>query len=298
MNVSTKMTADIDIISDKINILNEAAESTSSAMNEVNAGATDTANAVQKQLEMTENIQKRVYDVKKCSSQIIDNVDNTMKAIRHGNETMLSLVEKVNISVQSGELATQQLNKLSEDMIKMHSVVDIITNITSQTSLLALNASIEAARAGEAGKGFAVVATEISKMADETQSATENITEMISNVSEALKNVVNVTNQIVTDISSQKQATSDTDASFKIIESNTYDISSNSDKLASFVEELSKANDKIVDSVATISAISEEVAAHASDTFETSENNAKTVREFVDMVDDLKELTEQLHISE
>lgn len=298
MNVSIKMTEDIDVISDKINILNDAVESTSSAMNEVNAGATDTANAVQKQLEMTENIQKRVHDVKKCSSQIIDSVDNTMKAIHHGNETMLSLVEKVNISVQSGELVTQQLNKLNEDMVKMHSVVDIITNITSQTSLLALNASIEAARAGEAGKGFAVVATEISKMADETQSATENITAMISDVAEALKSVVNVTNQIVTDISSQKQATSDTDASFKIIENNTYDISSNSNKLASFVEELSKANDKIVDSVATISAISEEVAAHANDTFEISENNAKTVKEFVDMVDDLKELTEQLHISE
>ena len=135
-------------------------------------------------------------------------------------------------------------------------------------------------------------------MADETQNATENITAMINDVSQALNDVVRVTGQIITDISSQKQATNDTDASFKIIEKNTQDISVNSSKLASFVGELSKANDEIVDSVATISAISEEVAAHANDTFAVSENNAETVKEFVDMVDDLKMLTKQLHTSE
>jgi len=293
--VTTKMLEDIDIVSGKISVLKESVESTSCAMNEVNAGATDTANAVQTQLEMTENIQKRISDVKTSSSKIVDCVENTMKAINTGNENIVSLVDKVNGSVKSGELVTEQLGKLDEDMVKMNSVVDIITNITSQTSLLALNASIEAARAGDAGKGFAVVATEISKMADETQSATVKITEMISDVSEALKSVVEVTNQIITDISGQKQATNDTDNSFKTIESNAHDISANSTNLATFVEELTKANSEIVDSVATISAISEEVAAHASDTFAISENNAETVKEFVDMVEDLKELTKQLH---
>lgn len=65
----------------------------------------------------------------------------------------------------------------------MHSIIELIDNITTQTSLLALNASIEAARAGEAGRGFSVVASEISNLATQTQDATVDITTLIENIS-------------------------------------------------------------------------------------------------------------------
>ena len=81
------------------------------------------------------------------------------------------------------EQKLEELNKLNEYTGMMQSIIDVINNITTQTSLLALNASIEAARAGEAGRGFSVVAGEISNLANQTTSATENITELINNVS-------------------------------------------------------------------------------------------------------------------
>lgn len=61
--------------------------------------------------------------------------------------------------------------------------------ISSQTGLLALNASIEAARAGEAGKGFAVVATEIGSLADQTSQAIANISAIVKEVNEAVGNM-------------------------------------------------------------------------------------------------------------
>ena len=295
MNISEQISARIDTISSKISDLDEAVNATREAMQDVTEGSGDTAEAVQKQLEMTENIQKRVNDVKNGADQIISNVSSAKDAVFAGNENLNTLMQQVNHSVESGKTVTAQLSDLKAIMANMNSVVDIITNITSQTSLLALNASIEAARAGEAGKGFAVVASEISKMANETQDATVKITDMIGSVSEAINKVVDVTTQMVNDIDGQHDSAAKTEESFKNIERNSADIEDNSRYLSEIIEHLSSANSKIIDSISTISAISEEVSAHANNTYSISEKNSQVVGEVVAISTELKNLTAQLN---
>jgi methyl-accepting chemotaxis protein len=181
-------------------------------------------------------------------------------------------------------------------MSQMHSIVDIINEITTQTDLLALNASIEAARAGEAGKGFGVVASEISKMAQQTQSSTVKIAELIDNVSEAIENVVTVTNDMIEMIKSESRLAEKTAASFMTIEENSKNAFLRSEELSDYVAKLSKANEGIIDSISTISAISEEVAAHASDTQTASEENNETVSKVIVMTEKLEELANKLNI--
>lgn len=297
MDVSGQMVSDIEDASRHIEELDNAIENTKEAMEQVSSGSNDTATAVQKQLTMTENIQSKINDVTSGTDEIASSLKETQKAINLGNENINALVEKVDASVNSGKQVSEELESLNEDMDKMNSVVDIINNITSQTSLLALNASIEAARAGEAGKGFAVVASEISKMANETQDATVKITDMIQDVTGALNRVVEVTGQMIEMIEGQNIATEKTAASFKTISDNTDNIFENSKSLADYVNELAGANKEIVDSISTISAISEEVAAHSGDTLSVSEHNIEIVSEVVAITEHLKELTTKLNIT-
>lgn len=294
LTISKAMVSDIEKIDSKISTLGESVDATREAMGEVNTGSTDTADAVQKQLEMTEQIQRRVETVESGAEEIIESINETRKAVEDGNRNVETLVDSVKESVESGRAVARQLAQLDEDMVKMNSIVDIITEITSQTSLLALNASIEAARAGEAGKGFSVVASEISKMADGTQDATVKITELISNVSGAIRDVVEVTGNMIEMIEGQNKATEQTAESFVTIENNTESIFTNSSRLAGIVSELAQDNKKIVDSVSTISAISEEVAAHANDTFSASEQNSSTVSEIVTLSGELRALAHKL----
>ncbi len=295
LSVSSQMLSNISVMSDKISVLKEAVMSTKEAMAEVNTGSTDTADAVQRQLDQTEQIQLRVEAVENGSKAISDGMQATLDAVSVGNENVAKLVTKVNESVGAGREVTREMEELGSTVERMNSIVDIINEITSQTSLLALNASIEAARAGEAGRGFGVVATEISKMADETQAATVRITNLIEEVSEAIKRVVNVSTEMIGMIEEQDEATKHTADSFAAIENNANNIFANSSELVTAVRMLAEANREIVDSVSTISAISEEVAAHANDTYAISEQNTDTVREVASLSDELHRLASSLN---
>ena len=88
-------------------------------------------------------------------------------------------MEQINKSTKESREVIEELGNQSKTILE---IVNVINEISDQTSLLALNASIEAARAGEQGKGFAVVAEEIKKLADQTRGSVENIESIISKV--------------------------------------------------------------------------------------------------------------------
>lgn len=292
--VSDRMSDDIAHVSQEMQNLSDTVIATKDAMGEVNSGSADTADAVQRQLAMTENIEQKRSEVESGANQIAVSIDEANQAIEVGSRNIGILVKQVDESVESGRRVTAELEELSNSITQMNAVIEIINNITSETSLLALNASIEAARAGEAGKGFAVVASEIQKMATETEEATKTIQDMVLGVSETISRVVNVTGSMVDMIEGQLTATASAEKSFKDIESSTMSMSLHSKNLQNCVNELADANREIIDSISTISAITEEVAAHAGNTFSISERNIETVQDVVDYTTRLQQLAEQL----
>lgn len=286
-SLSRELAAGIEDMDTDLDRLNTTFAKTKGAMEQVTAGADDTANAVQKQLSQTEAIQSKVELVNDASNRIAENMEQTLQTLEGGNKDVRALVEMVDASVQNGADVAEKLGTLDKYMEEMHSIVELIGGITSQTSLLALNASIEAARAGEAGKGFAVVATEISGMATQTKEATVNITELIQNVSSAISEVVGEIRQMIAGINEEKQGASNTADSFLAIEKNTFAIQEHVKKLAAEINELKEANSVIVASIQTISAVSEEVSAHASETMEADEENSTRLNDMKDTMQGL-----------
>ena len=187
---SKNMTHNIQLVSDKMEVLEHSANETMISMKEVTQGTTGTATAIQLQMEKTSEIQSAIESVTQFSEQMDVNLECTKQELVQAQNEIDHLIQCVNISNEENGRVSSELKELHVYTEQMNSITQMIGEITTQTSLLSLNASIEAARAGEAGKGFAVVASEISTLATQTQDATEKISELIENISAKIAKVV------------------------------------------------------------------------------------------------------------
>ena len=295
MDISSHMSGNINRVSEKMDNLEASFVNTKNSMEEVSNGTNDTAESIQSQLMKTEEIQDFVRRVEDVASQIESGMEDAGAEVATGREKIDELIKQVNISDDASKKVSEELAKLMEYNGQMQSIIEIIDNITSQTSLLALNASIEAARVGEAGKGFAVVASEITNLADQTQDATVNIADLIENISSELDMVVKVINYLMDNSKLQGIAATETASSFETIASKTTDIQQQTEELSQLVGELASSNEAIVESIQTISAATEEVTAHSQATLESSDENSDIVGDVGNMVNELQSLADRLN---
>lgn len=148
----------------------------------------------------TEESMANLSELNQWENVVADNVskvESTSKDLldkSKENEKLLGDLHTINGEVsESMKVTTEIAQKLAAAVQEIGVTLNLISDISSSTNLLALNASIEAARAGEAGKGFAVVATEVGNLANNTQESLKVVQEVIERVQE---NVQHITTQI------------------------------------------------------------------------------------------------------
>lgn len=297
MEISGQMTAGIEDVTGHMQELGSAVSETRNAMQEVSVGTNDTAESIQNQLGKTEDIQNSIEQMGKVVESIAESMEIAKENVGSGRKNIDMLLSQMKASEEIGKEAVEDMKALEEYTTNMQTIIDLITSVASQTSLLALNASIEAARAGEAGRGFAVVATEISNLANQTQGATVNITEVIQNVSSKLRIAVDAVGQLMDSSRKQSEVAAQASDSFGMIAESTNQVNEQSDYLSEAVGRLAEANAGIVESIQTISAIVQEVSAHSQETCNVSDRNTGIVQEVTKLVEDLNEQAHQLNRS-
>ena len=241
--------------------INESMSSADDAMNGIAGSSESTADAVNRQADMTSNIQERLENTNELAINAKGTTETLKGVVVEGKRLADNLQEQSNLVDQNITRISETVEELVVNVQKVSGITDSIMSISSQTNLLALNASIEAARAGEAGKGFAVVADEIRKMADETKASTEKITAIINQLIAVTNETQAGIEESAETINIQRQRVEEVNESFTEVENGMATLQSDVATMSEEVEAVLAANREIVDSISLLSAASEEVSA-------------------------------------
>ncbi|WP_374726037.1 methyl-accepting chemotaxis protein [Pseudomonas hunanensis] len=122
--------------------------------------------------------------------EVVSRAREQFLAVQEGTQSIRDVVERSSASVQL----------LDSRMSQIGNITGLISDITNQTNLLALNAAIEAARAGEHGRGFAVVADEVRSLASRTSRAADDIRQMVEGLQNETQQAVSFMQEGVKDV--------------------------------------------------------------------------------------------------
>ena len=235
-----------------------------------------------------------MQEFKDAIEQTTKMIDSTNDAAKKGAADMTNATNMMATIKSSVENTATVVDALGEQLKNIDTFVDTIAEIASQTNLLSLNASIEAARAGEMGKGFAVVASEISKLADQSNEAASNITELISEIMHNSNEAVEAMRSGAESVAQGTETVNEAGTTFNNIVDMVYTISEQSARMSEIVVQLSDGTETIAENIQKIEDMSTSVADETQNVSAASQQQTATTHEVAEASDKLAENAQEL----
>ncbi|TDM54151.1 methyl-accepting chemotaxis protein [Aliivibrio fischeri] len=245
-----------------------------------------TANNSQHELAQVEEISTAISELSSTSKEVTTNAthaeEEAQSAINNVDigkqhlENSMSLTRSINDSVQQ---TASMIEELRANTVNIGEVTNVISSISDQTNLLALNAAIEAARAGEQGRGFAVVADEVRNLAAKTQQSTQHIQEIISKLQSQSEKANNNMIENVTLIQQSVVLAEDVKLSFNDIENS--------------VQAISDINTLVATASQEQYSVTEDIAKNTTRTFDLVNENVSSIHQTQLVSQELAKLAEQ-----
>ena len=263
LNIATIMDKNSRDVQKIVDELTSSSDIIACAVTEISSGVVQTAESIQNQSTMTKNIHTLIVNTSGLYDKMGTLSNESVEALDKGITHVRELSDKSSVVSEKSQYAYKKMQELMDKANEIQSITEIITGISEQTNMLSLNASIEAARAGENGRGFAVVADEIRKLAIQSRDSATSIADIL----ESLGHKANRTSEAVLTLKETN------DQQNELIKNTTTVFENLADKMALFnenvrlvnekIEDIVSSNNRVIDSITEISALSQEATANA-----------------------------------
>jgi methyl-accepting chemotaxis protein len=262
-------------------------DETGNAIGEIARAVGDVASGAERQVQMVDAAKRSTEETATSAGEARIVAEQGVAAAQEATQAISAVRES------SGSLV-DAMGSLSQRSEKIGGIVDTITGIADQTNLLALNAAIEAARAGEQGRGFAVVAEEVRKLAEESQSAAAEISNLISEMQAETGKVVEVVADGAKRTEDGVATVERTREAFEAIGRAVEDMSARVAEIASTTTQISAEAGRAETEVAEVASVAEQSSASAEQVSASTQQTSASTQEIAASAQSLAVTAEQL----
>ena len=274
-------------LKDSFHQLNQSAANISETMEQVAAVSEEQAESTTEIVEKTKELSDHIESVSTLVDQMEASCGTLKNKTNSGLDIVNSLVDSSSETIRATAEITTSINNVDMSSREIQDIISLINSISDQTNLLALNASIEAARAGDAGRGFAVVADEIRNLAEQSQSATSNIRDIIQSMQDKIQDTVNAVADVNEAMEVQSRNVTSTETSFHALYADV-------DSLHQLLHEVEQKNHEMVEQKETIFNAIHELSSGVQETSASTYEVTNTTSKQVKITDNLMNLSEEI----
>lgn len=292
----TSITGEVVQSSGNLKDIEAEADSINRAVREISSGSEKQNDEIHQVFAKAEALEENFGQLQKKNRILLQDAQNTMLSGENGISGVSQLKAQNDSASQGMAAAFEKIHLLEERSQKISGILNTINEISSQTGLLALNASIEAARAGEQGRGFSVVAESIGKLATDSTAATADIKTIIEELCKEISDTVANIQTIRNSIEGQTEIVNNVQnifMDFRVLAEKTKESVSDIEQLVENMHESNHYVVQAVEKIRNISANTADLTEKAADSLEEQLHGIRNVSERIDALSQVSTEMEQ-----